>query len=1030
MTAFANYFQSNRELEIETDEAVANGHRLVLDFRQVTHDLGFVFKQGKNGLELEVEREESYTFPFLKLPLESPLFRFNSIVFTNIDENTIIYTGRKENKIRIANGITVKSTIIGSSGIAPPKSVLDVGESIVEPLLTLRVPPLSPINVIDYSQFTPLRVTSSDLGGGTLPTGGVTSTIVELLTGALSPLPFHYTGDSGSSSFGNTSPRPTAVDDVNATLVNLFSVRNGGFGSSFAGGTNVRPLTVLKQGAAAVGSAVKSIFNRNSSAPLEGDDYINRIPDEFRQYVASSEALGRNDLQLGAGNLFRQFLDSISKSVSDRGFRYQQLLGAAPSLFAIMMGLTGADSYDFAGLWGSAIVLDPPDIVFGSQGENAFPHTLDTLNFGSVKSDLHVTLLQAPTLIGQSGSVFGGVGEPVAIVTPFDPTGIDWSTFQTSDIGSLLAAIFGLNASGINNTFDDAADDWQDGKIVNSIFSVDKGLAIDGGVVFATGIETIIGGAGKTTIHFSDDWGAAPTLNGRVVGEDVVLDYSDIAPDLLPAALKGGVSVENTFEYIFDWLGIAEGNPFSFEDSEKARAASSDLADFVAKFEAKHGQASLVSGDREFNITEFFHALGSPVLATVGDVGELGGALVGVTNVTDVIGTHGPDTLGGNSANNILVGFGGLDTVDGAGGERDVFSYLPIGENGSLSTNAPSAAVTFNFAGDKSRFWDGGGKDEFEAAGFQNTTFTTSGASAVSLAAYSPPGSAFDTSGTLSNIEGYAGGTGNDLFLGGPSRFDGTVTVDTPGDANVAEVVTLTLNGDASFRLTYNGASSPPIPPDADAGVIESAINDLMYPDTTAVFGTDDGVTVSSSMSNVWSVTFKQTGERSLLRMEDADGQSYIVTKDWGDDLIIDQGGTNTLDFSYHSGEISIAILNALRDTANDQAGSIAISTANNNVDQTLTMNATDGEFLLKLGDQVTGPIEFVTDPNALASSITTELEQLKLADNSQNGIPVTVSVDCSSQCQITFTGAAASANIPELNAVVLRRRLDAYHGR
>ena len=990
VTAFANFYR-NRELEIETDEATNNGRRLVLDFRQVTHDLGFVFKRGEEGIELEVEREEAYTFPFLKLPLESPNFRFNNIVFSNIDENTIIYTGRKENKIRIQNGITVKSTIIGSSGIAPAKSALDVGESIVEPLLTLRAPPVSPINLIDYTQFSPLRITASDLGGGTLPSS-TAGTIGQLLFDAALPFPFR----------GNTMPRPTAVDDVNATLVNLFSVRNGGFGTSFAGGTHLR-LPLQLQGINLVGSTI----NRIVGASLLGqatNDYVHSIPDEFRSFVASSESLGRNDLRLGAGNLFKQFLDSLSKTISDKGIRYQQLLGAAPST-AIMMGLTGADSYDFAGLWGTAIVLEAPDIVLGGQGQNAFPHTIDTLNFGGVKSDLHVTLLQAPTLAGQENDLFGGLGVTVAIVTPFDPVGIDWSQMKRGNYAELIGALFGLGTNNIDSTFDDVSDSFSNGKIVDGLFGADKLLALDGGVVFATGIESIIGSTGKTTIHFSDAWGAVPTLGGRIVGEEVVLDYSDVDPDKLPAALNRGVTVENSFEYIFDWLGIAEGSPFDFEASEKARAESSDLADFVAKFDAKHGTASLVSGDREFNVAAFFQALGVPIPKGVAAV--VGGEAVGVANVADVIGTNGPDTLGGNSENNILIGFGGLDQVDGEGGEEDIFSYLPLEEGGSLphkdNPNAPADAVTFILADDAFRFWDGAGKDEFEADGLQHQTFFTQG---NAVADYLPMGAQLDQSGTLTNIESFAGGIGNDLFLRNASQFDGTVMVDTAGDSNTQEVVILKYSGDAEFTISYNGVRTEPISPGADASDIETAINELQFPDGEDVFAEGDGVTVTSTMADVWTVTFMQNGPRPLLRMEDAEGETYVIIEDWGDDLIIDQGGINTLDFSFFEGEIEVSVLSALN-------GAIT-SSSNGNV-TTLSISATDGDFLIKLGDQVTGPIGVVSDSDALASVIKTELEDLTVLDTDGETVDVSVEVSCSAgNCDITFEDAAA-ANVPPL---------------
>ena len=372
---------------------------------------------------------------------------------------------------------------------------------------------------------------------------------------------------------GNTSPTFHNVDPFASNLVNIFSVVNGGFGISYAGGTHVSP----KQ----AGRAVKSLFTRDTTNSF-GDDYINSLPDEFRQLVSTSELLGRNNLSVGDGNFLEMLSDSLFDRIQDAdgsktSSNFARLLGAAPGLH-LLAGLTGADTYNFAGLWGSAVVLEPPDIAVGGQGANAFPHSLDTLNFGNVESDLHVTLLQADSLDNQSGGAFGGLDVPVAIVTSFDISDLDFSQFKGLDYLSLVAAIPGAVVDNVVDTVTDIVADGKRGNIVKALFGGESSLALDGGIVVATGIESIIGGGGTTTVRFLDDWGAVPVLGGRIVGNDVVLDYSDLAPQELPGS-EAGITVANTWDYTFDPLAFLEGrDPFSADASNEVRANDPEVS--------------------------------------------------------------------------------------------------------------------------------------------------------------------------------------------------------------------------------------------------------------------------------------------------------------------------------------------------------------------------------------------------------------------------------------------------------------------
>ncbi len=1052
-TAFNNrFFNKNRVLEIDTDELTQNGHRLVLDFRQSTKNLEFSFKEKVNSitnrrtLELEIAREEDYTFPFFNIPFESPTFRFNKIVISNIDENTIIYTGRKSNDITLDKGITLTSTIIGGSGAVPAKTAADLSGSVVGPLLTGQLPPLTVSNTLDYTQWQPWRITGSDLGGGVRAGSNTLSNLTTAVAGALNPVPFHLDLTQPGLEkfgFGNTSPRVSDVDPYLANLVNIFGVQNGGFGASFSAGSHVSPK--------ALGSTVLKTIT-NGYVNQRSDDYVNSIPDEFRSSVTPLEVLGRDQFAIGDGNLLEELLDALFDGPS-----FSRLLGAMPG-FHIMAGLTGADNYKFSGLWGSAVVLEPPDFAIGNQGSNAFPHSLDTLDFSRIGSDLHVTLLQFPTTGTLADGAFAGLGETVAIVTPFELTDLDYSQFTGANyaelIGQVVAAVGGLGLANIGNSFIDANDDRVHGDITKSIFGGFEGISLDGGIVVATGIETIIGSEGTTTVHFLDDFGAVPVLDGRIVGEEVVLDYSDLLSDAgSPELPQGGtgIDVSNTFEFIFDPLLFLQPllqplldalgttpdasldgtwNPFNAEQSDAFRQELTNFAEFVAKFEAQYGGAALVTGDRDYSIASMFEAFGyQPTDTTGGDiVSSLLGPGIAVTNVADVIGTKGKDSYEGTGGDNVFVGLGGLDTVDGGDGDNDIFSIGILEKIDSLlslpqSHVQPDSAVTFNLVDETGKFWDGDGREEFETQYKNQTTF-------AGFDTYHPSGSDFNDSGTISNVERIAGGIHDDVFIAGgiDAGFDAQVTVSQIGTDAQPEIVTISHAGQTGqFSLTFDGVTTKSFDFNVDAQTIQDALNGLKYSEGDRagdlVFADNDQVSVlgvdTGPDDYSWTITFQLDGSRPRLRMNEGINHTYLIPPAWGDDLIIDQGGQNTLEFSYFDGELDHTIFDPLL-KSDGTAGTVAVSSNGKRQTQELTLTAASGDFQLALDNATTVPIAYNADGIQLATKIGSALSDALTAQTPAGwgdnwGVVVTrTAVD---QFQVEFTGLSPSLDVSELEA-------------
>ena len=978
LTAFTNSVSgADRTLQIDTSQLSEHGHRLVLDFRQVSKILEMRLTSGAAGaISLEVQRVESWTFPFLKFPFNLPEIRFNRIRISNIDENTIIFAGRNTNTFRIDDGITVKATIVGGDGNLPLNQWPNLGQNIVGPLLAGTLPSLGVSNLVDYTRLEPFRSTGSDLGGVDRSSDPMQQ-FRTLTFGALNPF--------GSDNF---VPALTNFDFYGSTLVNLFSVRNGGVGTSYAGGTSGGLLT---GGRAAVRSATKFLASE-SAREVPADDYVNSMPDEFRKFVSNiSEGTGPNKISVGVGDFNQQLVDALfgGHFVEDG---WKRLLGAMPGLH-VMAGLSGDDTYNFAGLWGAAVVLEAPTLRFGVSDKELIPQALDTLNFDSIKSDLHVTLLQASEL--DDGVAFGGVDVPVAIVTP-NELDIDFSTLKGLHWSELLD-LFG-DLPNLGDTADDIRTDWQDGNITQSIFGGGQ-FPLDGGVVLATGIENIIGsGGGTTTIHFRDDWGTVPVLDGRISGKNVVLDYSHVDP----AKLGGeGITVTNSFEFSFDPLLFLQPilelvdpdkfarqgawDPFDPKQSAAFREQTTNFTEFVAKFQGAYGGADLVGGDRSGKTADVLKLLGLiPTVDVDSDFKQSA-----VTNATAANGTRGNDNYTGNLRDNIFVGLGGSDTVKGGDG-LDTFSYGHLNLSRSASSQ-PATSVTFNLT-DGNLFWDGGGKESFQAQ-YKNTT--------VGIDDYRPMDTTFANPGTLQSVEIISGGiassatVGNDVFIGDnhDASFGGTVTVTQVGDEIQPTIVTISHTGQrGSFSLTFDGVTTDPLDFDQDAQTIQDELNRMRYREGDhsgqPVFADDDQVTVTAidagPTSYAWTIAFEQNGARPRLRMNAGTDHTYLIPAKWGDDLIIDQGGLNKLDFSSFKGTITHTILTGLLQD-DGTAGTIEFSDQGNGTTR-LTVAAASGQFLLSVGNVVTSPISYNSDATAMMNQIA---DALTLALPSNWGVDV-----------------------------------------
>jgi hypothetical protein len=91
--------------------------------------------------------------------------RFATILVSNVDANTVIYTGRQSNKIVVGAGVDFPGTLIGSSGLQGPSAYLDPNVWF-RALSRLELPPVFVQNTIKYANRLPFHLGNyAEFGG-------------------------------------------------------------------------------------------------------------------------------------------------------------------------------------------------------------------------------------------------------------------------------------------------------------------------------------------------------------------------------------------------------------------------------------------------------------------------------------------------------------------------------------------------------------------------------------------------------------------------------------------------------------------------------------------------------------------------------------------------------------------------------------------------------------------------------------------------------------------------------------------------
>ena len=566
-------------------------------------------------------------------------------------------------------------------------------------------------------------------------------------------------------------------------------------------------------------------------------------------------------------------------------------------------------------------MLESPQLI-----GNLIPKAIDTLDFSGVRGDMHITVVPLidPTRVPNTELTFGP-GTNLVVATSFDPG--EFTDFQT----------FWDNAIESLDEKRKDAHDFLSELFIASFFSkladVESELSLNGGIVVANDIESIIGSKGTTYVHFhSKDGAPDPIFQGRITGEDVVFDYSRVA-----AGVTADLGVS---QFVFDPLEwdekISDGAEF-----REGKGLLNILARFVPHAEGHWGSADLVGGDRLIGIEGMLHAWGLenvPGFEQVIDFIEN----TAVVNVTDILGTSASDTLTGSQVPNVLIGYGGNDTISGGTQDeeedpQDVFAFGPL-ELESDSVVRFDEPVTVDRT--TGRGW--------ESAGWAST-------STISDATISQDGLSFQIS-----HDGIFGSFKLGIRIQGKTYETGWIPADESDDDMTAAIAAASHNGTPlsslgtpnAVRNSY-GAWTITLPAAIQSVASE---NQLIGSRTTAVVKSQPATT----FANIESVGGGQGSDLLIGNFDLIDGSeedySYVVSDEWGHDVIFDLTGENEIDFSFTTAAIAREQVSALI-KLDQTAGTVTIE--GTGTTRTLTVDADQGSFVFGVGENLSAPLAF-----------------------------------------------------------------------
>lgn len=570
-----------------------------------------------------------------------------------------------------------------------------------------------------------------------------------------------------------------------------------------------------------------------------------------------------------------------------------------------LTGSGGNDTYIFGNAWGNDALTE---ITSGGT---------DSLDFSAVTTNLTVTV--------GSGAITDGTSHLTQSSTSAEnvTTGSGNDTFVFQDAASLAGAV---NPGTGTNTLDYSA--YTTAVTVNLLAGTASGttaapsftnvlggsgndsLTGDNNANIITGNggnDTLTGLGGNDTYKFSNNWGNDTLVEATGGGTDT-LDFSAATTALTFTIGTGNVTdgtntVAQSNTSAENLIGGTNADSFVFQDGASLNGS--------------------INGGTGTN------ALDYSAYTTAVTVDLSGGTATGATtvsNISNVIGGSGSDSLTGDGNANNLTGQAGNDTLTGNGGNdtysfgnawgQDTVNEATGGGTDTLSFAAVTSALTFNIGANSitdgtntvaqpdtiaENLIGGTNADTFvfqDAASTAGTIDGGTGTNTLDYSAYTTAvtvnllaGTATGTAG-VSNISTVLGGSGNDTLTGdnNDNVFNGNAGDDS-----------LTGNGgDDTYKFNDNWG------------------HDTFTEATTGGTDTLDFSTVTSNVTFTIG-TSNVTDGTNTVTQGDTSAESTIAGA--GDDTFVfpdgastsgalnGGGGSNTLDYSAYTTAVSVNLL-------------------------------------------------------------------------------------------------------------------------